>query len=60
MIHKISCFSLGFLAVAILACSSSVNAQIVSYSQNFEGLDINDTSTDPLGNDGWLVGAKRF
>ena len=46
--------------IAVCTFVSSSFADISAYSQDFEGLDINDTSTAPLGNDGWLVGANVF
>ena len=54
---------LPIVALALIAaCTfiSSSNADISPYSQDFEGLDMNDTSTAPLGGDGWLVGANVF
>ena len=48
-----------FTAIACVAAMSvTANADITSYTQDFEGLDA--ASGSALGDDGWLVGANVF
>ena len=48
-----------FLSSALACLAASTGwAQVGTYSQDFEGLDI--TSGTALGDDGWLVGANVF
>lgn len=49
------CIPILFLGVFI---ADYANAQLETYNQNFEGLDINSMSA--LDEDGWLVGANVF
>ena len=53
--------------VALATCSvfacfgpAATWAQLTPYSQDFESLNASDTSTAPLGGDGWLVGANVY
>ena len=46
-----------FLSSALACLAASTGwAQVPTYSQDFEGLDIANGAA--LGDDGWLVGAK--